>query len=129
MSPPSETRILVIDDEADVREMVRVLLTRAGYTVDTSGNLSEIVASLLVGRYDLLTVDLKMPEIDGQDIAELAKAVNQQIPIIVISGFLTPDLKKQLEDMGVRHFVNKPFKPDQLLQTVVDGLSGSPHTV
>jgi CheY-like chemotaxis protein len=70
-----------------------------------------------------------MPEIDGQDIAELAKAVNQQIPIIVISGFLTPDLKKQLEDMGVRHFVNKPFKPDQLLQTVVDGLSGSPHTV
>lgn len=125
MSQSANRRILVVDDEDDVRDMVEKLLTRAGHTVDTSGDPSDIVASLLVGRYDLITVDLKMPEIDGQDIAQLARTVDRRIPIVVISGFLTHELRQRLEGMGIRHFVEKPFKPDELVSIVGDALSGT----
>lgn len=127
MESQKAQRILVIDDEAEVRQLVHDVLVRASYTVDTSDDPSEIVASLLVGRYDLITIDLKMPEMDGQDVAELAKAVDQKIPVVVISGFLTPDLRRHLEGIGIRHFIAKPFKPSDLLASVRDALSGTPH--
>ena len=131
MTEPTEpnqgSRILVIDDEEEVRELVHKILERAGYTVETSDDPSEVVASLLVGRHNLITVDLKMPDMDGQDVAELAKSVNTRIPVVVISGFLTHDLQAHLKSIGIRHFVQKPFKPADLLETVREALSDAAH--
>ena len=61
-------RILVIDDEPQVCGLLKRVLEKAGYEVETVGNPSETVASILVQRYDLVTVDLKMPGMDGTDI-------------------------------------------------------------
>jgi FixJ family two-component response regulator len=58
---------------------------------------------------------------DGADAASLALTLDERIPIVV-SGYLTPDLEGQLREMGIRHFVKKPFRTAQLLETVEEAL-------
>ena len=121
-------RILVIEDESDVRELLKSTFKRAGYDVETADAAPRTVASLLVQRYDLLTLDLKMPDMDGADAASLARTLDERIPIVVVSGYLTPDLEDQLREMGIRHFVKKPFRTGQLLETVEEALQEHQQT-
>ena len=120
-------RILVIDDKPEICELLKGFLKMGGYCVETADALPQTVASLLLRRYDLVTVDLKMPDMDGADVASLARALDEQVPIVVISGYLTPALKAQFREMGVRHFLAKPFQPQDLLDTVETALLEAGH--
>ena len=111
-------RILVIDDDPQICGLLQKVLERAGYEAEAVRSPSETIASLLVQRYDLVTVDLKMPSMDGTDVASLAQTIDHTVPIIVISAFLNPGVRCQFEEMGVRHFVGKPFQKSHLLDTV-----------
>ncbi len=111
-------RILVIDDEPELCQILRQLLESEGYRVETVENASQTVASLLVQHYDLVTVDLKMPEMDGADVAKLARTLNDRIPVVVISAYLTPERKDQFKEMGIRHFLAKPCQKSDLLAAV-----------
>ncbi len=122
-------RILVIDDKPQVCGLLKRVLEKAGYEVETVGNPSETVASILVQRYDLVTVDLKMPGMDGTDVATLAQTIDDTLPILVISAFLNPEVRRQFEQSGVHHFVEKPFQKSNLLATVETTLQeAEPHT-
>ena len=85
----------------------------------------DTVASLLVKQYDFLTVDLGMPEMDGTDGAELARELDSRIPIVVISGFLTPGVKERFREMGIQHFGAKPFRSKEFILVLGEALVGA----
>lgn len=119
------TRILVIDDEPDMRGFLKDALEHQGYEVETSGALPGAVASLVAGRYDLLTLDLNMPDMNGVDVARLAQAVDTDLPVVVISGYLNARLESDLREHGVRYFLKKPVRIAQLMETVERALGES----
>ena len=117
-------RVLIIDDDPEFCEVLQGILEQAGYVVDTVDEPPDTVASLLVKQYDILTVDLKMPEMDGTDVAELARELDSRAPNVVISGFLTAGIKKRFREMGIRHFVAKPFRAKEVISTLEEALAG-----
>ncbi len=118
-------RILVIDDDLEVCGLLEIILGNAGYQVETVNASLNTVASLLVNRYDLVTVDLRMPNMDGADVAQLARILDNQVPIVVISGFLTPGVEARFQEMGVHHFLHKPFQAHELLETCEAAIRGA----
>ena len=78
----------------------------------------------LTNDYDLITLDLEMPDLSGQDVAELFQDQTPDTPLLVISGYMSDSVTKKLETVGVRHTLSKPFKKDELLDAVGAAISG-----
>ena len=116
-------RILVIEDEADFRATLREILISAGYEVDVSPYLASAVGEALSGRYDLITLDLRMPELDGMGIAQLFRRRKLDTPILVISGYLNQSITRQLEEMNIRHILPKPSDISEMLDAVENALA------
>ncbi len=111
-------RIVVVDDEPALRDLVRVVLARHGYVAVSLGSGKRALAHLAQHRADLVITDVIMPEMGG---AELARAIAQQwpeIPVIYMSGYTENAIVHRGElDPGVV-LIDKPFTPRQLLQAV-----------
>jgi CheY-like chemotaxis protein len=118
-------RILVIDDEEAFRSTLREVLGEAGYQVDVTPYLASAVGTALAGKYDLITLDLRMPGLDGLEIAKLFQSYNSHIRVLVISGYLDPRVVAQLKALGVKHFLDKPLDIGEIIQAVEDAMSGT----
>ena len=81
-------------------------------TICSKGN--EGLRELLEGEYDLAIIDIGLPEISGEEIIRTAKERGIKTPIIVLTGDTDKDLKKRLSEMGVTHFMEKPFSFKEL---------------
>lgn len=122
----ARTEILIVEDEPAVRELIRAVLSRAGYDVVAIAGPRAALAEL--GREPLLAlliVDLVMPEMDGYDLVAAARGLRPDLPVIFMSGF-APDLKRQAP--GDR-FIAKPFSNEALLDAVREALAASPVSV
>jgi len=117
-------RILVIEDEPEFRDVLTEVLENAGYLVDDRPFLASAVGDALTGDYDLITLDLRLPEMDGVDIAGLFKRCDRETPILVISGYLTGKVTEKLHDLGIRHIAHKPLGVSQIVDAVKDALAG-----
>jgi putative two-component system response regulator len=111
-------RILVVDDEDANVEILRRILRRAGLTEVESTTDSRQAGSLYIAhRPDLILLDLHMPHLDGLEVMnqlnEIADA--SYLPILILSGDLTPEARRDALSHGAKDFVNKPFQPDELL--------------
>lgn len=118
--------ILVIDDEAFVRQMLQTLLERAGYAVTLAASADQGLAIMRQTRPDLVTLDLMMPVRDGLDllVEKQADPVLRAIPCLVISAVgYRKDLERALE-IGARAALSKPFSQHQLLEAVERTLGG-----
>ena len=120
VSPRAEESILVVDDEAAIRELLALVLREAGLHVELAASARAALDRLAEGGFDLLIVDIRMPEMDGM---ELYKEVSQRHPemakrILFITGdALSGDTGLFLEKTG-RTVVAKPFDLEELLRTV-----------
>jgi putative two-component system response regulator len=111
-------RLLVVDDEAANVEVLIRTLTRAGFTRVESTTDSREVASLYVQhRPDLILLDLHMPHLDGLDVMDQLNEIAEAsyLPILILSGDLTPEARREALSRGAKDFVNKPFQQDELL--------------
>ncbi|MDA0746655.1 MAG: response regulator [bacterium] len=115
-------RILIIDDDNDFCTMLEMLLSRAGYDVAFSPYPITSVEQAFSEDYDLITLDLMMPNCSGAEVAELFREKNLNKPVIVISGYLSPDARAQLKEAGIQHILEKPFSPPRLLETIQQAL-------
>ncbi len=111
-------RILVIDDDPAFRSLLEDLLTGEGYEVTPFASPVVAAGDALSGNYDLITLDLKMPEAGGVEIAELFKDQALKTPVLVISGFLEGSIVDQLRDAGIEYTLSKPFRRRELIDTV-----------
>ncbi|HET7698704.1 MAG TPA: HD domain-containing phosphohydrolase [Vicinamibacterales bacterium] len=111
-------RILVVDDEDANVEILRRVLRRAGFaSVDTTTDSRQVAPLYLKHRHDLILLDLHMPHMDGLEVMdqlnEIASA--SYLPILILSGDLTPEARRDALSRGAKDFVNKPFQQDELL--------------
>jgi len=106
--------ILVVDDEHSLCEMMRIMLTKEGYDVDTEQNGNDAVGRLAEKRYDLVIADLKMPEMSGLELLDRARAQHDDLPVIVMTAFASVDTAIEALKKGATDYITKPFKIDEI---------------
>jgi DNA-binding NtrC family response regulator len=111
-------RVLVIDDESIVRVSCQRILIPEGYEVQLASSGMEGLAYLQREPFDLVLLDLKMPDMDGVEVLQEIKEKWPDIPIIIITGYNTIQAAEQMIGLGASSFIEKPFKPDTLLSAV-----------
>ncbi|MHB0878008.1 MAG: hybrid sensor histidine kinase/response regulator [Anaerolineae bacterium] len=111
-------RILVVDDEPDVLRVCERILVSDGYIVRTVGNGFEAVQLAGAEAFDLLLTDIKMPGMDGLDVAEAARTVNPHLVCVTMTGYSTMDTAIEALKLGIEEFIIKPFTPQDLIAAV-----------
>ena len=108
------SRILVVDDEAIMRDAVSEALRRAGHQVDAFDGGRAALDRLAIETYHLLITDLKMPGMDGLAVLEEAKRISPELPAILITAHGTIESAVEAMKKGAFDYVIKPFKLDEL---------------
>ena len=113
-----KARILVIEDEKEVRELLYDILTGGSHEVETAPNGREGMKIFKKGMFDLVFTDLGMPGMTGLQVAEAIKKTNTKTPVILITGWELQLKDSELKKSGINLVVNKPFKVEQVLRLV-----------
>jgi len=115
----TETLLLVEDEEA-LRDLVRTMLTDNGYTVLTARDGKEAMDIFVRRRNDVALVvsDMGLPMMTGFDLFHEMKSISPQVKMVIASGYLEPELKAEIFRAGVKEFIQKPYTPDVLLNSV-----------
>jgi excisionase family DNA binding protein len=116
-------RVLVVDDEASIRELLSKTLALAEYDVDTAVDASTALQRMRGSIYDLLIADLKMPGIDGLTLIRQAKQIQADLPVIIITGFSTESSAIEAVNLGVDGYLTKPFRVPQVLAAAAKAMS------
>lgn len=122
MSAQAQERILVVDDERAIRELMRRLLERAGYACATAGSSAEADELLARGSFDLLLADLQMPGESGLDLLAHVRDRHPATATIVMSGVHDPQLADAALTLGACGYLVKPFSPEELSTEVLNAL-------
>jgi cyclic di-GMP phosphodiesterase len=110
--------ILIVDDEDANIEILQRILTRAGFTrIETTNDSREVSALYVEHRPDLILLDLHMPHLDGLEVMDQLNEIAEAsyLPILILSGDLMPEARRDALSRGAKDFVNKPFQQDELL--------------
>jgi CheY-like chemotaxis protein len=125
-------KILVVDDDPAVQLTIRLVLERAGHSVDVAGDGRKGLAKFEAGDFDLLCLDVFMPGMDGLETMRLIHQRRPRLPIVVISGRpvvpepgTEPDYLAMATKLGAVCSLPKPFKPATLLATVAKCLQAA----
>ncbi len=112
--------ILVVDDEASVRNVIAMSLDHLGYRVDTASNGLQALEKLSVADapYDLVILDMLMPELSGEEVHSRMLDMDQAPPVLVISGYSSKEAVDKILDNGGRGFIQKPFTIEELSKKV-----------
>ncbi len=110
--------ILVVDDDAIVRKSCRRILEAEGLGVTTVSSADDALEAMKKCHFDLLLMDVKMPKHDGFFLMQEIKKNWPDIPIVVMSGYPTPETIADSLKLGAVHFIPKPFKPDELTKSI-----------
>ncbi len=118
-------RVLVVDDEPEMAESVRLILQRAGHEVHVEGDSRRAIDVAAGERPDLLVTDLQMPGLDGLGLIDQWKARQFSAPILVLTGYATVDSAVEAMRRGATDYLPKPFAPDELVLRVERALQWS----
>jgi CheY-like chemotaxis protein len=116
-------RILIIDDEPNIRETMKLALDAAGYTTGTAADGTtglEVFGS--GGQWDLVLLDQRMPGMDGLEVLHRIRERDADAEVIMVTAFATVELAVEAMKTGALDFLRKPFTPEVLRQTVAAGL-------
>jgi DNA-binding NtrC family response regulator len=119
----SGANILVVDDEADIRTLIKEILSEEGYRVETAGDASEARERLLSGKPDLVLLDIWMPDTDGITLLnEWSEGGQLSCPVVIMSGHGTVETAVEATRLGAADFIEKPLSLAKLLRTVENAL-------
>lgn len=109
-------KILVIEDDTDINNLISAILKKAGYQVTQSFSGTEAVLRLGMERFDLLILDLLLPGMSGEELLQkIRKEDKIETPTIVLSAKSSLEDKVQLLTLGADDYMTKPFEPEELL--------------
>ena len=118
-------RVLVVDDEASIRELLAKTLALAEYDVDTAADASTALTRVRAAEYDLLIADLRMPGMDGLTLIRQVKKIRADLPVIIITGFSSEASAIEAVNLGVAGYLRKPFRVPEVLAAAAKAL-GAP---
>src|SRR3954471_11563160 len=110
--------ILVVEDDVESRTAMVKILDAAGYKTEESGNGQEALDHVMEGRVDIIVTDMRLPVMDGVELLKRAKAVDQEIEVIINTGYGTVEVAVEAIKEGAYDFITKPVKKAQLLRAV-----------
>jgi DNA-binding NtrC family response regulator len=113
-----KAKILVVDDQPDVREMITLVLESGDHRVEGAGDGAALKRALTGSQPDVVMLDLRLPDADGLDLLPLIKREWPSTQVIVLTGNATIENAVEATKRGAFHFLNKPFDRDGLLVTV-----------
>jgi DNA-binding response OmpR family regulator len=115
-------RIMVVDDEAAIRDLLTKTLALAEYDVDQAPDGRAALERLRLYPYDLLITDLKMPVMDGITLIREARRVRPEIPIVIITGYPTEASAIEAINLSVTGYLTKPFRVPKVLAVAAKAL-------
>jgi len=121
-------KVLVIDDEQIVLDSVATLLRDEGFDVDISLRGREGLDWAIERKYDVILSDIRMPDIGGMRVLRDVKRIHPSLPVIMITGYASVDSAIQAMKLGAAEYIEKPFEPEQLIDSVNRALGVSPET-
>lgn len=113
-----KARILYVEDDADTREMVTLMLTHQGYEVATASSSAESIKLAKEGSYDLYILDNTLPDGSGLSLSQQLRALNSAVPILFCSGWSTEKQITAAAENGAQDFLTKPFTAEELLAKI-----------
>lgn len=118
----SNGRVLIVDDEADIRKVVRMTLQKAGYDVLEAENGEKAIETINAGEnrllLDVLICDIRMPKINGVEAIAYFRANYPRVPVIVLTGFPDTDMATSMLRQGVVDYLVKPVEGEKLREAV-----------
>lgn len=113
-------RILAVDDEPAITELIHFHLLRAGHQVTTAASGWQAIDAIRRARPDLILLDLMLPDLDGFGVCEILRRdpLTATIPIIIISAWSSPDSRNLGLELGALDYLTKPFSPQDLVGRV-----------
>jgi len=110
----SQPRILVVDDEPSMREMLRIVLRRDGYEVVVAASGKEALQALQAQPFDLLLSDIRMPDTSGVDVLRAAKQIDGNVVAFMMTAFASTESAVEAMRLGASDYFTKPFSMDEL---------------
>jgi len=121
-------KVLVVDDDAVVGHSINRVLSEQGYQVREALSGSEALEELGHQSYDLVFTDIRMPGMDGLDMASRMKRSHPELPVVVITGYGTEASEKRAHDLGLAGFLRKPLSPETIVENAERVLRESDET-
>ena len=119
---PGRRRVLVVDDEPGIRDLLSRTFALAEYDVDVAPDGLAALDCMRQTRYDLLIADLRMPVMDGIAMIREAKRYKSDLPVIIITGYSTESAAIEAVNLGVSGYLTKPFRVPQVLAAAARAL-------
>ena len=110
--------VLVVDDDQSRQSLFNVFLKKIGFSRVVVGTVKEALAALDKQHFDLLFLDLKLPDGPADDVYDAAKKIDPELPIIIITGYPDSEMLDRILEKGPITVLKKPLQVDQLRQTV-----------
>lgn len=112
-------KLLIVDDEPDMLKLLSMIIReKTLYEVTTTNNPLEALDFVKKGGFDIVIADLKMPGLDGIELLDAVKRVDQDIPVIIITAYGTVESAAETIEKGGFDFITKPFRKEQILMTI-----------
>lgn len=112
-------KILIVDDEPDMLKLLSMIIReKSPYEVTTTNNPVEAIELAKKGGFDLVISDLKMPGLDGIEIIEAVKRLDEDTPVVIITAYGTVESASEAMLKGGFDFITKPFRKEQILFTI-----------
>jgi DNA-binding NtrC family response regulator len=112
-------KILIVDDEPDMLKLLSMIIReKTPYEITTTNNPLEALDLAKKGSFDLVIADLKMPGLDGIELLDAIKKVDEDIPFIIITAYATVEAASEAIQKGGFDFITKPFRKEQILFTI-----------
>lgn len=124
------SKILVVDDEASIRQLLNIFCRSEGHQVDTASDGLEAAYKIQRERYDLVVTDMTMEPIPGEEVAAFVRLTSPQTKVMALSGWSEGDAQMQAEAAGADLYMSKPFTRDEFvtaLRRICLGAETIPH--
>lgn len=111
--------VLIVDDDPIVVESCRRILAAEGFHLTIAGNAESAISILASdASVDMILTDIKMPKQDGFQLIAYTSAAHPDLPVLMMTGYLTPETVERGRQSGADGFIAKPFTPDELVTAV-----------
>jgi CheY-like chemotaxis protein len=123
MNNINNAKLLIVDDNEGVRHLVSRWLERAGFTVREAKDGAEAIERVKEDHPDIILADIRMPKIDGIELARIIKSEYPGIKVILMTAYSSPQTIAQARREGVDDYLEKPFTKDQVEKITMEVLS------
>ena len=123
MSGHDLPRVLVVDDQLDMAQMIAEHLSDRGYAAVAESSPRKAVEMLSTQRFDVLVTDLRMPDIDGITLLRISRELDPKRPVIMLTAHSTVETAVEATGRGAYHYLIKPFRLDLLFRLIEQSLA------